>query len=187
MSQLQLVFNLLFLLLDSLSFSLALFDGPHDHFLFFVVFLLMPLLVLLFELLALLNSFFHECELLFSLQFLSELPSFLHLIILELRNLAFAGDWHSFGNRLFILWLSRYILLLLGWLLGGLLILLGSLLEHHHGLLVELGVPLAHQLLEGDEVLDCHDLVDDFLVHRVPARLVAGLEELLLSHTEFRQ
>lgn len=61
------------------------------------------------------------------------------------------------------------------------------LLQHHlECLLVHLGVPLDHQLLEGYEALNSHDLRDNLRMLRVCARFVAGLQELLLSDVQLR-
>ena len=58
--------------------------------------------------------------------------------------------------------------------------------DHAHGLLVELRIPFDHELLEGHEAVHGRDLVDDLLVQRVRARLLARLYELLLRHAQLR-
>ena len=71
------------------------------------------------------------------------------------------------------------LLLLSGGLLPECLLLL---LQHHlERLLVHLGVPLYHQLLERHKVLNGHYLRDNLRMLRVCARFVAGLQELLLG------
>lgn len=62
-----------------------------------------------------------------------------------------------------------------------LLLLLETLfLKHQQRLAIELSIALAHQFLEGHEVLHRHDLVYYFLVDGVGACLFASHEELLL-------
>jgi hypothetical protein len=79
------------------------------------------------------------------------------------------------------------LLFLRGRLFGGLFDyslddLLLLLLEHHFEcLLIELGVPLDHELLEGNEVLYRHDLTHYLLMLRVGMSLVTCLQELLLG------
>lgn len=63
---------------------------------------------------------------------------------------------------------------------------LTKMLSHGHlqGHLIQLGVALNHELLESDEVVHSCDLVNNLLVKGVLARLGAGLEELILGHTQ---
>ena len=49
---------------------------------------------------------------------------------------------------------------------------------------VELLIALDHESLEREEILNSHDLVDDLLVHRVLASLLASLHKLLVAHTQ---
>lgn len=62
-----------------------------------------------------------------------------------------------------------------------------SLCGHHlHCLLVELCVSLNHELLKGNEVFNCGNLVDNLLMDDVLRRLGAGVHKLLLCHSKFR-
>lgn len=63
---------------------------------------------------------------------------------------------------------------------------LTKLLTHRHlqGHLIKLGIALDHQFLEGDEVVDCSDLIYDLLVQWVRAGFRACLQELLLADAQ---
>ena len=63
------------------------------------------------------------------------------------------------------------------------------LLLHHelHSLLIQLRIPLLHELLEGEEVVDSHDLVDDAFVDRVLPCFLTRLHKLLLRDSELSQ
>lgn len=102
------------------------------------------------------------------------------------RLLRLRGRWIFNGACFSLLPLPGLLILpLLPFLLlsGGLLpecLLL--LLQHHlECLLVHLGVPLYHQLLEGHKVLNGHYLRDNLRMLRVCARFVTSLQELLLG------
>ena len=56
--------------------------------------------------------------------------------------------------------------------------------EHLDGLFVELCVPLNHELLECDEVVDGRDLVHNLAVQLVRTCLLACVHELVLGHSQ---
>jgi len=60
---------------------------------------------------------------------------------------------------------------------------------HHelHSLLIQLGIPLLHELLEGEEIVHRHDLVDDAFVDWVLTRFLARLHENLLCDSKLSQ
>ena len=164
-------------LLAHLFLLLALFDSLSDHLGLFIFFRL----GLNVEPLTLLNGFLHELFFFGALSFLSYPERLRHLLVLD-------GALRRHGLLLLLEQrISILFLLLLGLFgsnrgRGGRLDFFGALLhildnlfieEHLHSLLVQLSVTLAHELLESDKVVDGDDLVDNLLMNRVMAGLVA--------------
>ena len=149
---------------------------------------------LLFELLTFLYGFSHEFFFFGALGLLCYPQRLLHFFILD-------GSLGLERLLLLVKQLVRIFLLLFFNLLGRERRLFGLLRrrrlfhvlddlffeQHFHGLFVELGIPLTHQFLECDEVVDGNDLVDKLFVDRVLVGLVARLQELLLSDAKFRE
>jgi hypothetical protein len=53
-------------------------------------------------------------------------------------------------------------------------------IDHFHSLLIQLSVPLDHELLEGDEVVDSRNLINDLPMEGICACFIARVEELFL-------
>ena len=180
--------------LDLLAFLfllLAHLDSLSDHLGLFIVFLF----CLLEMHLALLDGFLHKLFFFGALSLLGYPERLGHLLVLD-------GALRGHGLLLLLEQVISILFLLFVGILGsnrrrgGRLLFFGALLhilnnlfveEHLHGLLVQLSVTLAHELLECDKVVDSNDLVDNLLVNGVLGSLVARLQENLLRDAKFRE
>lgn len=57
--------------------------------------------------------------------------------------------------------------------------------QHLDRLFIEFCVSLDHELLESEEVVHSHDLMDDLTMLRVTLRFPKGLQKLLLCNLNF--